>query len=109
MLSDAGVPVTPVRGWRLDLDADSQIETVLEAERGGVAMRVVADTYRSGARRLFLLDAMPRAELSALRATPFAFRLDGHTYVAWTWGTRTPFLEALHLDDRGLIREYSTR
>jgi len=107
MLQFEGVELEVHGAWAANLDEDARTELVLEVERGGVKMRAFVDTYASGARRVFLFDAAEADGFDARRGQQFAFVLAGVPYVAWT-GMRgtSPFLEAVHLDDRGLVREY---
>ncbi|MBN2800027.1 MAG: hypothetical protein JXX28_12860 [Deltaproteobacteria bacterium] len=110
MLADAGVHFRVKTAWRLNLDEDLREEYALDLERGGVAVRAVVDVYGSGARRIFLFDARPEAQFDDAAGTPFAFRRDGQAYLAWAgMNAGVTFVEAVHLDDRGLVRELLTR
>lgn len=110
LLSEAGIPVRVKRAVRLNLDEDNRDEFALEVERGGIAMRAVVDVYASGAKRVFLFDALPEPAFDATAGTPFAFRREGQAFLAWTGvNAGVAFLEAIHLDERGLIREMLTK
>lgn len=109
LLTSHGVSLSVDRAWTVQLDDDPQDELVAEATLAGHGVRVLVDTYRSGARRVFLLDQTPAAEWEAVRGEAFAFTRAGTAYVAWTsviQGVTT--VEALNLDERGLVRQVFT-
>ena len=107
MLEFNGVDMVVLEAWAANLDDDPRTELVLVLERAGVKLRAFVDTYASGARRAFLFDAASVSDFDSRKGQQFSFVRGGVPYVAWT-GMRgsSPFVEAVHLDDRGLVREY---
>ncbi len=81
------VGLTDVRildAWRSDLDGDKVPETLLRAERQGEGLAIVVDPFKKNAPRVFAFRC-PQVRMDGKVApTPFAFRLKGSTYFAWS-------------------------
>lgn len=82
----AAVGVTDVEildAWRCDLDQDKVPETLVRARRQGEGMAFILDPYKKNAPRIFPFRT-PRVRLGdATAPTPFAFRVNDRTYLAW--------------------------
>lgn len=105
-LSRAGIPLQVERAWEANLGGSGPPEVIFEGTAGGQRIKGVLDpmadrsTFRAF---VWLRDARAQAGTEDM----LAFAYEGATYFIWRGNQdNTPYTEAIHFEDIGLIREF---